>query len=616
MSRGEKGDDGQAVAALRDFAAMARIFDAAPLLIAIHEGADHRFIYSNTLHDQAIGGRSLIGRPLREAMPELDGQGIFEDFDTVLQTGKPVERPEFHVRLDTERNGQTLARWCRQVLQPYRNEAGETVGVISFTYDITEQVQTRHDIEKSEAALRDSKARRQRAMAAGQVGTFEYCPDAERSVWDPMTMEIFGLDSTSPVPLEKIAAIIHPDDRNRWQADVQRALDPHGDGAHRVELRVIRPVDGAERWIEVQGQTTFEDGRPIVMAGTVQDITDNVHRAEQFRAAEAAQRESRDRFRAAIDAVSGVLWTNAANGEMLGEQPGWAALTGQTYDEYQGFGWADAVHPDDAQPTINAWNEAVRERRMFVFEHRVRQPDGTYRLYDIRAIPLLDLEGEIREWVGVHTDITDRRQHEEQLRLLNRELNHRVKNLFAVVQSLIRLSAAGESDLSAFVDNLGARIEALSAAHLISMEEEELEPLLLGEIVEAILQPYEVADGPRLNIDGETVRMARRTVTPVSLVLHELATNAIKHGAWALAQGTIDLTWQAVMDGGDKPRRVLDFRWDEISPERAEPVLIGATGFGSKLIEASIAQLGGTLHRSWENGGLTISLRIPLEEES
>ena len=81
-----------------------------------------------------------------------------------------------------------------------------------------------------------------------------------------------------------------------------------------------------------------------------------------------ALRESEERFEAAVNAVQGILWTNNARGEMEGEQPGWASLTGQNYEEYQGLGWADVVHPEDAQPTIDAWNEAVKARKRIIIK--------------------------------------------------------------------------------------------------------------------------------------------------------------------------------------------------------------------------------------------------------
>jgi PAS domain S-box-containing protein len=112
---------------------------------------------------------------------------------------------------------------------------------------------------------------------------------------------------------------------------------------------------------------------------------------------------------------------------MEGEQPGWAALTGQAYAEYQGYGWSNAVHPEDAQPTIKAWEEAVQERKNFVFEHRVRRRDGKWRRFSIRAIPVFDGQGSIREWVGVHTDITEQRAAEEALLDLTASLEKRVR---------------------------------------------------------------------------------------------------------------------------------------------------------------------------------------------
>ncbi|WP_242140349.1 PAS domain-containing protein [Sphingomonas sp. TREG-RG-20F-R18-01] len=144
---------------------------------------------------------------------------------------------------------------------------------------------------------------------------------------------------------------------------------------------------------------------------------------------EAALALSNGRFRTAMDAIHGVLWTNSPDGRMIGEQPGWAALTGQTFEAYQGFGWASAVHPEDAAPTTDAWLQAVATKSMFVFEHRVRHHSGAWRTFAVRALPLLDEAGEIREWVGVHTDITHRRAAEAALRAqaekLAREAGHR-----------------------------------------------------------------------------------------------------------------------------------------------------------------------------------------------
>ncbi len=150
-------------------------------------------------------------------------------------------------------------------------------------------------------------------------------------------------------------------------------------------------------------------GKIVGASKIVRDITERMR-------AEEALRDSQERFRAAAGAVSDIIWTNNAGGEMDGEQPGWSAFTGQRREEYQGYGWSDALHPEDAQPTIAAWNLALEEKRTFEFEHRVRRHDGEWRLCSTRAVPVLDSKGEIREWVGVHTDITERKQAETNLR--------------------------------------------------------------------------------------------------------------------------------------------------------------------------------------------------------
>ena len=123
-----------------------------------------------------------------------------------------------------------------------------------------------------------------------------------------------------------------------------------------------------------------------------------------------ALERSEQRYRALVEASGQFIWTIRGDGRMEGEQPGWARLTGQSRAEYEGFGWISAVHPEDAQPTIDAKNKAIAERRAFDFQHRVRCRDGQYRLFSIRAVPVFDADGSIREWVGVHTAVSEQRE--------------------------------------------------------------------------------------------------------------------------------------------------------------------------------------------------------------
>ena len=185
-----------------------------------------------------------------------------------------------------------------------------------------------------------------------------------------------------------------------------------------------------ERYWKVFNQpVTDEQGKVLYILHSSEDITAilktqqreervSIIEKEQelFKKSRQSLKESHQRFEAAIAAVQGILWTNNAEGQMVGKQTGWSTLTGQSFEEYQGVGWTHALHPDDAQATLDAWTKAVKERRTFTYEHRVRKKEGGYGVFSIRAIPVLNEDGEVREWVGVHTDITEQQKADQQLR--------------------------------------------------------------------------------------------------------------------------------------------------------------------------------------------------------
>lgn len=214
--------------------------------------------------------------------------------------------------------------------------------------------------------------------------------------------------------------------------------------SYRNEPLVLDRGDGPETiYFDLYYTPVYDrDGR---IGGVMCTCVDNTVR----RAIEHRLSHSNRRFDTAMQAMHGVLWTNSADGQMLGEQPAWSALTGQSFEEYQGYGWANAVHPDDAQPTIDAWQQAVAAKGMFVFEHRVRRHDGVWRSFAIRGLPLLDDRGEIIEWVGVHTDITHQRAAEATLR-------EQADNLAAQVRHRER----AEAQLRQLNETLEARVIA------------------------------------------------------------------------------------------------------------------------------------------------------------
>ena len=136
-----------------------------------------------------------------------------------------------------------------------------------------------------------------------------------------------------------------------------------------------------------------------------------------------------------MEATAQVIWTTGATGEMLTEQPSWATFTGQSFAEYAGWGWTNAIHPSDREQTAKVWSEAVANRSFYENEVRMRGKDGTYGYFWVRSVPVLEEDGQIREWVGACTDITERKQAELAIRQLNEELEQRVKQRTAELQA-------------------------------------------------------------------------------------------------------------------------------------------------------------------------------------
>ena len=280
-------------------------------------------------------------------------------------------------------------------------------GLALFWRDVSERKASEAAIYEAKERLRESEDRFRNMADHAAVMMWVTEPDGYCTYLNRGWYEFTGQGPEQALGFGWLDAV-HPEDRPRAETDFRDA------NASRTPFRAeyrLRRADGVYRWAIDAASPRFGDaGEWLGYVGSVIDI-------DERREGEDRLVQSEARFRAAVDAVQGVLWTNNAVGEMKGPQPAWAALTGQSREEYQDYGWVKAVHPDDASPSVEAWNEAVSERRPFVFEHRVRrQIDGEWRRFSVRAIPLFDPTGNVVEWVGVHTDVTDLREIEAALR--------------------------------------------------------------------------------------------------------------------------------------------------------------------------------------------------------
>lgn len=191
--------------------------------------------------------------------------------------------------------------------------------------------------------------------------------------------------------------------------------------------------------------------------------------------------------------------------------------------------------------------------------------------------------------------------------LLARELNHRVKNLFAVILAIVQMSGKGSPEAASVVDKISARIHALVTAHEVTQGSIDRPVVDLRELVETAIAPY-CSDSEACEVDGEGVILPAKLAVPLGLVLHELVTNAVKYGAWRGEGGTVAVKWRR--DGGHVR---LAWREDGARIDRPEQPQKPREGFGSTLIKTSAQQLRGTIEREFHDAGMEVKLSFPLE---
>jgi PAS domain S-box-containing protein len=249
----------------------------------------------------------------------------------------------------------------------------------------------------------------------------------------------------------------------------------------------------------------------------------------------------------------------------------------------------------------------LRQGRQWSGEVKRHCRDGSVR-YTSAMLSPIEVSGSDLLILEISRDSTDAHRQNEKLRLMNRELNHRVKNLFAVVQGLVSVSGRGETDPAVLTEKIQARIAALAAAHLISIDEEEAQAISFRKVLDAVLAPYDQRQN-QLTIGGSEAMLPRRAVTPVGMIFHELATNTVKYGAWSEPGGYLTVTW--IVSNADGDGR-LHIKWTERFASPRHGASKAKPGLGLPLIQQSARQLEGELTRTWTAQGLETVLSFSL----
>ncbi len=347
-------------------------------------------------------GKDVIGKSIFSVLPEIVEQGFDQLLLNVYKTGQPFHAYEKAVTL--QRNGIDETVYYNFVYQAQRNVNGEIAGVAILANEVTPQALLNEKIKASEERF---KLLVQQAPVAicvlrGENYVIETMNEGMCELWDKSLEQA----------LDKPVFDVLPELRDQGIKDLLDNVYHTGERCVMQELSVNLMRNG-----KLENAFVKFVYEPLREAdGTISGVMALAHEITEQVVARKKVEESEKKFEAAILAVEGIIWTTSAIGEMRGEQPGWAKLTGQLFEEYQGYGWSSAIHPDEAQHTLDAWNNAVENKSTFEFEHRLKTKQDGWRLFSVKAVPALNENGSVEEWVGVHTDITEQREAAQKIR--------------------------------------------------------------------------------------------------------------------------------------------------------------------------------------------------------
>lgn len=364
----------------------------------------------------------------------------------------------------------------------------------------------------------------------------------------------------------------------------------HKAGAH---FRIDRGVTEYYEW-QVH-QVPQGDGRNGVVC-YFQDVSDEA-------IATARLAENEERLRALIHASAQIVWSTGPEGEVQEDLPLWRAYTGQSFEQMRGWGWLNAVHPDDRPAIAELGRRGMELGTPYEMEFRVCHRRGEWRWMVARCVPLKGHDGRLRGWIGMNTDVTDRKQAEQTQQLLITELNHRVKNMLAGIQAMVNHTMRQTSDPEEFAERLSGRIQSMARMHTL-LSSGSWKGTYLREIIRDQLT---VAPADRLITEGPLVRLEPQMALQIALMLHELGTNSARYGALSNRDGTVVVTWSV-------SERTLTLLWTE----RGGPPVRAPTrrGFGSMLIEQSATGAGGSAEASFTADGVAWRIVLPLSARS
>ncbi|TNC14435.1 PAS domain S-box protein [Methylobacterium terricola] len=529
--------------------------------------------------------------------------------DNPLVTGEPFIRFYAGVPLHAP-DGHVLGSLCviDHAPRPDGLSARQADGLRRLARQVTTVLRERRlalEMRQARDALRLSEERLSFAFeAAGSLGWWDWDIQGDRLYAGERFARMYGVDpdlAARGAPLTAFVAGIHPDDRSWVGERIQHAVATAG--AFGEEYR-LRDPDGGVIWVQASGRCFHDgDGRPLRFPGVAVDITAR-------KAADAARFAGEARLKSVMETVPvGILLADAPSGRILMGNRRLAEILGHSTlyaSSSNAYGEFVAYHADgrlvEAQDYPLAQIAGGRSKRAAI-EVQYQRPDGERRWIAISGEAIEDEQGATVGAVVAVSDIGDRKAAEAQQDILNRELSHRLKNTLTLVQSIASQTLRNAPSLDAARDALAARLVVLGKAHDILLAG-QTDSACVDRVVQEALGLHDDT-GRRFRVTGPSLFVGPSAALSLGLMLHELATNALKYGALSVPNGCVTVDWTVEGTGA-----VAEFRLDW--REQGGPPVTPPTrrGFGSRLIQRGLA--GGDVALRYAVEGVRCTLSAPL----
>jgi PAS domain S-box-containing protein len=573
------------------------ISNAAPALVWVCSATGDAIYMNDRWHEYTGQSQDEArGFGWSNAMHPEDNERILPYWQRCRETGETYQGEVRYRRHDGE------YRWHAFRALPQRGANGRIEKWFGVSIDVHEAKQTRD-------ALIDAQRFNQGLIDAAPTLLYIYDLVENRNVFiSPQIETIIGMsmEEIAGAGPALLANLFHPEDLPRIGVHHQGLRERPGDGPREIEYR-MRHKDGSWRWLlsrDIVYETDMHGlGRRIL--GSAQDVT-------KLKQTRDALLDSERRLELASEAGRlGVHEFDVARGRSLWSSSLWHLLGLEGEGEVPFEMVLTTIYPDDRERVRAEMNGIVRRPGPYEMEFRIRRPDGTVLWVIDRGEavgPVDEATGGVALVRGTILDITERKRNEEHQRMLMNELNHRVKNTLATIQSMAMQTLRTSPDLSEARERFEARLMALSKAHDV-LTREKWEGAPLADIVERAIAPYRGEGEARFSVKGPNIRVSPRMSLALAMALHELCTNAVKYGALSNDKGKVSFAW-SVSKG--RPAPVLKLLWREWGGPPVTPP--SRKGFGSRLIERGLAgDLGGEVKLAYAKSGVTCTITAPLE---